>query len=49
MPQAAWKPIAFHKSLFNIPKNQDKGFAIGNLTSQIFVNFFLSELDKFVL
>lgn len=49
MPQAAWKPIAFHKSLFNIPKNQDKGFAIGNLTSQIFVNFLLSELDKFVL
>lgn len=49
MPVAAWKPIAFHKSMFNIPDNINRGFAIGNLTSQIFVNFFLSELDKFII
>lgn len=42
-----WKKLPKNKSLFNIPKN--KGLAIGNLTSQMFANFLLTEFDWFCI
>ena len=41
-----WKGLPKSKSLFFVP--QDKGLPIGNLTSQIFANFYLNFFDKFV-
>lgn len=41
-----WKLLPKDKSLFNIPRTH--GIPIGNLTSQIFANYFLSDFDKFV-
>lgn len=42
-----WKGLPKSKSLFFVP--QDKGLPIGNLTSQIFANFYLNFFDKFVV
>lgn len=41
-----WERLPANKSLFT--NDDDCGLAIGNLTSQIFANFFLTWLDKFV-
>lgn len=41
-----WKDLPKEKSLFYCEKN--KGIPIGNLTSQIFANFYLSEFDHYV-
>ena len=41
-----WKYLEPSKSLFNVGK--DHGLPIGNLTSQIFANYFLTPLDKFI-
>lgn len=41
-----WNGLPFHKSLFW--SNRFCGLPIGNLTSQIFANFYLNRLDKFV-
>jgi hypothetical protein len=41
-----WKRLPANKSLFTNAPNC--GLAIGNLTSQIFANFYLTYLDKFV-
>jgi RNA-directed DNA polymerase len=38
--------VPFHKSLFNV--DDKKGLAIGNLTSQLFANIYLNELDQYV-
>lgn len=42
-----WKKLPKHKSLFYVPKT--KGLAIGNLTSQMFANFYLTPMDLFIL
>ena len=42
-----WKGLPKSKSLFTVDK--DKGLPIGNLTSQIFANFYLNFFDKFVV
>jgi hypothetical protein len=41
-----WNGLPCSKSLFWSPR--DKGMAIGNLTSQIFANFYLNRLDQYV-
>ena len=41
-----WADLPAHKSLFWIAP--DRGFPIGNLTSQLFSNIYLGELDHFV-
>lgn len=41
-----WNKLPSDKSLFNRPLSQ--GIAIGNLTSQLFANMFLSDFDHFV-
>lgn len=41
-----WNGLPYYKSLFW--SNKDCGLPIGNLTSQIFANFYLNALDKFV-
>lgn len=41
-----WKDLPKEKSLFSI--GNDVGLPIGNLTSQLFANFYLSEFDHFV-
>lgn len=41
-----WQQLPKDKSLFNTPKTH--GIPIGNLTSQIFANYFLSDFDKFI-
>lgn len=41
-----WDQLPKNKSLFHIP--DEKGLAIGNLTSQIFANFYMNGLDKFI-
>lgn len=41
-----WKKLPSHKSLFHAP--DDCGIPIGNLTSQVFANFFMNEFDHFV-
>ncbi len=43
---SAWKGLPFHKSLFSA--QGVNGMPIGNLTSQIFANFYLDEFDKFI-
>lgn len=41
-----WEKLPFSKSLFYVGKN--KGLAIGNLTSQMFANFYLTPFDYYV-
>ena len=41
-----WSVLDKSKSLFTAPENC--GLAIGNLTSQLFANFYLDKLDKFL-
>ncbi|MBQ6437836.1 group II intron reverse transcriptase domain-containing protein [bacterium] len=41
-----WAQLPPGKSLFHTPR--DRGFPIGNLTSQLFSNIYLNELDQFV-
>lgn len=41
-----WDKLDSNKSLFNI--GNERGMAIGNLTSQILANFFLTPLDKYI-
>lgn len=41
-----WKGLPASKSLFTVEKG--KGLPIGNLTSQIFANFYLNFFDKYV-
>lgn len=41
-----WKLVPDHKSLFTVPKQF--GLAIGNLTSQLFANYFLHDFDTFM-
>ena len=41
-----WNGLPYYKSLFWSDKN--KGMPIGNLTSQVFANFYLNFLDKYV-
>ena len=45
-PREKWKRLAPSKSLFNAPPG--KGLPIGNLTSQVFANFYMAPLDHFV-
>jgi retron-type reverse transcriptase len=45
-PRASWEGLPPSKSLFHSPK--DCGLPIGNLTSQLFSNVYLHELDRFV-
>ncbi len=45
-PKEEWLPLPRDKSLFTT--NENCGLPIGNLTSQVFANFFLTELDHFV-
>ncbi len=45
-PKEEWLPLPRDKSLFTA--NENCGLPIGNLTSQVFANFFLTELDHFV-
>lgn len=44
--QSEWDTLPFNRSLFNSPENC--GLPIGNLTSQLFSNVYLGELDDFV-
>lgn len=41
-----WRKLPKHKSLFYVPKT--KGLAIGNLTSQMFANFYLTPMDLYI-
>lgn len=41
-----WNGLPYYKSLFW--SNKNKGLPIGNLTSQVFANFYLNDLDKFI-
>ena len=41
-----WDSLEYNKSLFNV--GDKKGLPIGNLTSQMFANFYLTPLDKFI-
>jgi RNA-directed DNA polymerase len=41
-----WNGLPKSKSLFNTPK--DCGLPIGNLTSQVFANFYLNSFDHFI-
>lgn len=43
-PARMWKDLDTNKSLFTVGK--DYGLPIGNLTSQMFANFYLTEFDK---
>ena len=45
-PREKWKKLAPSKSLFNCPSG--KGLPIGNLTSQVFANFYMSPLDHYI-
>ena len=42
-----WGRLPFYKSLF-VTGKMNKGLAIGNLTSQMFANFYLTPLDYFI-
>lgn len=42
-----WGSLSFYKSLFKVGK--DKGLAIGNLTSQMFANFYLTPVDYYII
>ena len=43
-PARMWKDLDTNKSLFTV--GNDYGLPIGNLTSQMFANFYLTEFDK---
>jgi retron-type reverse transcriptase len=45
-PPESWRGLPAGKSLFSAEK--DCGLPIGNLTSQIFANFYLTEFDHFI-
>lgn len=45
-PQKAWNNLPKNKSLFFA--QEDCGLPIGNLTSQVFANFYLTEFDHFI-
>lgn len=45
-PQTPGYPVPEHKSLFG--RNNVRGLAIGNLTSQFWANVYLNEVDQFV-
>jgi hypothetical protein len=45
-PRSAWAGLPPDKSLFGTPAG--RGLPIGNLTSQVFANFYLDPLDHFV-
>ena len=45
-PRVAWEDLPSDKSLFHSPPGC--GLSIGNLTSQVFANFYLNGLDHFV-
>ena len=45
-PSALWKKLPKDKSLFTAKKNC--GLPIGNLTSQVFANFYLTDFDHFI-
>ncbi len=45
-PLSAWGMLPAHKSLFH--NTPCKGMPIGNLTSQIFANFYLTAFDNFI-
>ncbi|MCX7023449.1 MAG: reverse transcriptase/maturase family protein [Spirochaetes bacterium] len=44
-PPELWDGLPAEKSLFGVPA--DRGLPIGNLTSQVFANFYLDGLDHF--
>jgi retron-type reverse transcriptase len=46
-PPDAWRNLPADKSLFSIHE-KNCGLPIGNLTSQIFANFYLNEFDHFI-
>lgn len=43
----AWEFIPDNKSLLKVPNNKNQGMPVGNITSQILVNVFLTILDMF--
>jgi retron-type reverse transcriptase len=45
-PRSAWHGLPPDKSLFHTPAGH--GLPIGNLTSQVFANFYLNSLDHFI-
>ncbi len=45
-PISDWDSLPKHKSLFNV--GGDKGLPIGNLTSQIFANYYMNPFDHYV-
>lgn len=45
-PKWMWKGLPKHKSLFTSSKHY--GLAIGNITSQMFANFYMTEFDKWM-
>ena len=45
-PKVSWEKLPKDKSLFTAKK--DCGLPIGNLTSQVFANFYLNEFDHFI-
>jgi hypothetical protein len=45
-PNYKQQKVPFHKSLFNVENG--KGLPIGNLTSQLFANIYLNELDQYL-
>lgn len=45
-PKTKWDNLRFGKSLFDVDENH--GLPIGNFTSQVFANFYLSKLDHFI-
>lgn len=47
MPASMWRGIPSNKSLFT--NGDEYGLPIGNLTSQMFANFYLSEFDKWMV
>ena len=45
-PDSEWKKLGRGKSLFDV--KDEKGLAIGNLTSQMFANFYMTTLDYYI-
>lgn len=46
-PEWMWNDLPDNKSLFTMPSG--KGMAIGNITSQLLANFYLSYFDEFMI
>lgn len=44
--KSKWNDLKFGKSLFDVDSNH--GLPIGNYTSQVFANFYLSQLDHYI-